>query len=183
MILTTYFLGHFFGNLAAFLFGYLFGHIFAFILGNMVAFCFGNIFAFFHWNMFALGLIRPMPIWGGLLMADFLVFSIALLLVLGFTFFFIYSVAFFVIFSYILSFALLFIYSFIYSLAVIGGCRMGWTAWSMTIFSRMCFGDSYGYNNNKDNLKRGSKLSCRIWMKLKQKKIWLNSLQKNRRSS
>ena len=174
MILTTYFLGHFFGNLAAFLFGYLFGHIFAFILGNMVAFCFGNIFAFFYWDMFALGfgLIRPMPIWGGLLMADFLVFSIALLLVLGFTFFFIYSVAFFVIFSYILSFALFFINSFIHSLAVIGRCRMGWTAWSMNIFSRMCFGDSYGYNDDKDNLKRGSKLSCRIWIKLKQKTDW-----------
>ena len=242
MILTTYFLGHFFGNLAAFLFGYLFGHIFAFILGNMVAFCFGNIFAFFYWDMFALGfgLIRPMPIWGGLLMADFLVFSIALLLVLGFTFFFIYSVAFFVIFSYILSFALLFIYSFIYSLAVIFcrfwlsrsfafmnfvgwtgmgtavgwtgmGTSMGWTvgwtgmgtaigwtvgwtgmgtavgwtgmrisSWSMN--TRMCFGNSNGYNDDKDNLKIGSKLSYRIWMKLKQTKIWLNSLQKNSRS-
>ena len=240
MILTTYFLGHFFGNLAAFLFGYLFGHIFAFILGNTVAFCFGNIFTFFHWDMFALefGLIR-----GGLLMADFLVFSIAFLLVLGFTFFFIYSVAFFVIFSYILSFALFFINSFIYSLAVIGGCRissrsmtifcrfglswsfafmnfvgwtgmetairwtlgwtgmgtaigwtvgwtgmgtaMGWTgmwisSWSMN--TRMCFDNSNDYNNGKDNLKRGSKLSYRIWIKLKQKKIWLNSLQKNKMS-
>ena len=46
-LVTIYFLGHFFGNLAAFLFGYLFGHIFAFILGNMVAFCFRNIFTFF----------------------------------------------------------------------------------------------------------------------------------------
>ena len=73
-------------------------------------------------------------------MADFLVFSIALLLVLGFTFFFIYSVAFFVIFSYILSFALLFIYSFIYSLAVIGGCRM-------TIFCRFWLSRSFAFMN------------------------------------
>ena len=67
-------------------------------------------------------------------MADFLVFSMALLLVLGFTFFFIYSVAFFVIFSYILSFALLFIYSFIYSLAVIF-CRF----WLSRSFAFMNF--------------------------------------------
>ena len=73
-------------------------------------------------------------------MADFLVFSIALLLVLGFTFFFIYSVAFFVIFSYILSFTLLFIYSFIYSLAVIGGCRM-------TIFCRFWLSRSFAFMN------------------------------------
>ena len=227
-IVTTHFLGYFFGNLAAFLFGYLFGNIFAFFFGNTVAFFFGNIFAFFHWDMFALGfgLIRPMmPIWG-LLMADFLVFSITFFLMLGFTFFFIYSVAFFLVFSYILSFAMFFIYSFIYSLAVIGGCRMtifcrlwlsrsfasmnfvgwtgmgtamgwpvgwtgmgtamgwpvgwtgmgtavGWTgmrisSWSMN--TRMCFDNSNGYNDGKDNLKRGSKLSYRIWIKLKQKK-------------
>jgi hypothetical protein len=129
--------------------------MFAFILGNTVAFFFGNIFTFFHWDMFALGfgLIRPMmPIWG-LLMADFLVFSITFFLMLGFTFFFIYSVAFFLVFSYILSFAMFFIYSFIYSFAVIGGCRMGWTAvgWtgmrSMTIFCRLWLRRSFASMN------------------------------------
>merc|ERR1712223_1433764 len=106
------------------------------------AYYLGNIFAFFYWDMFALGfgLIRPMPIRGGLLMADFLVFSLADFLIFFFTYILIYCVAFFLVFSYILSFTFFFIYSFIYSLAVIGGCRM-------TIFCRFWLSRSFAFMN------------------------------------
>ena len=68
----------------------------AHFLGNIVAFFLGDMFAFFVWYMFTLvfGLIRsmmPISIRGVLLMADFLVFSMTLLLILGIAFFFMYG--------------------------------------------------------------------------------------------